>query len=86
MAPKRNTKSQANATPSGERQSGAQEQVHVQEEQEVSQQEEESQVGAQQPPPPPPPVIDLVQVMNNQTLLLEALANAITAQSPANKA
>ena len=37
-------------------------------------------MGAQQPPPPP--VIDLVQVMNNQTLLLEALANVITHQRP----
>ena len=28
--------------------------------------------------PPPSPAIDLEQVMNNQTFLLEALANAIT--------
>ena len=32
--------------------------------------------------PPAPPVIDLVQVMDNQTRLLEALANAITRQRP----
>jgi hypothetical protein len=55
----------------------------VQQDQEVNQNEGgvESQVRSQQPPPPPP-VIDLVQVMNNQALLLETLANAITRQRP----
>ena len=87
MPPKRATRtspSQARATPSAERQlerQGPPPVVHH-EEQEVNQPEcrGESQVGAQEPPPPP--VIDLVQVMNNQTLLLEALANAITRQRP----
>src|SRR5688572_24314843 len=85
MPPKRATRtspSQAHATPSAERQPERQElpPAVLPEEQEVSQPEGrgESQVGTQQPPPPP--VIDLVQVMNNQTLLLEALANAVTRQ------
>jgi hypothetical protein len=43
-----------------------------QEDQEVSQQGGESQVGARHAPPPP--AIDLVQVLNNQNLLLEALS------------
>ena len=50
--------------------------------QEVNQHEggAESQVRSQ--PPPPPPVIDLEQVLNNQTLVLEALANAINCPRP----
>ena len=40
-------------------------------EQEVNQNEGEV------PLPPPPPVGDLAQAINNQTLILEALANAI---------
>ena len=34
------------------------------------------------PLPPPPPVGDLVQAINNQTLILEALANAIINKRP----
>ena len=50
--------------------------------QEVNQHEggAESQVRSQ--PPPPPLVIDLAQVINNQTLVLEALANAINRSRP----
>ena len=33
-------------------------------------------------PPPPPPAVDLAQVLANQTLLLEAIANAITRPKP----
>src|SRR5688572_9827774 len=87
MPPKHTTRtfpSQAHATPSAERQPERKEQppAVLPEEQVVSQPEGrgERQVGTQQPPPPP--VIDLVQVMNNQTLLLEPLANAITRQRP----
>jgi hypothetical protein len=32
--------------------------------------------------PPPPPTVDLTQVMANQTLLLEAIANAINRPRP----
>ena len=45
-------------------------------EQEVNQDEGEV------PLPPPPPVGDLAQAINNQTLILEALANAITNKRP----
>ena len=33
-------------------------------------------------PPPPPPAVDLAQVLANQTLLLEAIANAINRPKP----
>jgi hypothetical protein len=49
------------------------------EEQEVNQHEERGETSA---PPPPPPVVDLVQVMHNQTLLMEALNNAINRPRP----
>ena len=45
-------------------------------EQEVNQNEGEV------PLPPPPPVGDLAQAINNQTLILEALANAIVNKRP----
>ena len=45
-------------------------------EQEVNQDEGEV------PLPPPPPVGDLAQAINNQTLILEALANAIINKRP----
>jgi hypothetical protein len=83
MAPRRNTRtfqSQAHTTPSAERQQGVQVQAPDNEDQEVSQQGGESQVGARQAPPPP--AIDLVQVLNNQNLLLEALTNVITNPRP----
>jgi hypothetical protein len=57
-----------------------QEQAFAQQGQEVSQHEAKSQVRSQQPPPLP--VIDLMKEMNNQTLLLEALANAINRPRP----
>ena len=47
----------------------------LQEEQEVSQKGGGNQ--GEVPLPPPPPVGDLAQAINNQTLILEALANAI---------
>ena len=76
----RTSQSWSRATPSAGRQQEVQEQAFAQQGQEVSQHEAESQVRSQQPPPPP--VIDLVKEMNNQTLLLEALANAINRPRP----
>jgi hypothetical protein len=86
MAPRRNTRtfqSQARTTLSAERQQGVQGQApghEDQENQEVSQQGGENQVGARQAPPPP--AIDLVQVLSNQNLLLEALTHVITNPRP----
>jgi hypothetical protein len=48
------------------------------EKQEVNQHEESGETSA----PPPPPVVDLVQVMHNQTLLMEALNNAVNRPRP----
>jgi len=56
-------------------------QNHPQEEQEVSQGRGEN-LGAQLPPPPPPPFVDLAQVIHNQTLILETLANALVNRQP----
>jgi hypothetical protein len=89
MAPRRNTRtfqSLAHTTPSAERQQGVQGQApdhEDQEDQEVSQQGGESQVGARQAPPPP--AIGLVQMLNNQNLLLEALTNIITNPRPVSR-
>jgi len=83
MPPTRTTRtsqSRTRATPSAGRQPEMRGQAAALPDQEVSQHEVESQVRSQQPPPPP--VMDLVQVMNNQTLLLEALANAINRPRP----
>ena len=48
--------------------------------------QEGSQIGGgnqgEVPLPPPPPVGDLAQAINNQTLILEALANAIVNKRP----
>jgi hypothetical protein len=77
-APRHNNRAfqrQAHATPSAEGQQGL-----PKEDQEVSQQGGESQVGAQYAPPPL--AIDLVQVLNNQNLLLEALTNVVTNPRP----
>jgi hypothetical protein len=52
------------------------------EEQEVSRNEGEGDTHAGEQPPPPPPLSDLVQVMHNQTLLLESLNNAINRPRP----
>ena len=49
-------------------------------EQEVNQNEGGNQ--EEVPLPPPPPVGDLAQAINNQTLILEALANAIINKRP----
>ena len=54
-------------------------QNHPQEEQEVSQGRGENQ-DAQLPPPPP--FVDLAQVIHNQTLILETLANALMNRQP----
>jgi hypothetical protein len=83
MAPRRNTRtyqSQARTTPSAEMQQGVQGHAPGHEDQEVSHQGGESQVGACQASPPP--AIHLVQVLNNQNLLLEALTNVITNPRP----
>ena len=49
-------------------------------EQEVSQGRGEN-IGAQLPPPPPP-FADLAQIIHNQTLILETLANALVNRQP----
>jgi hypothetical protein len=49
-------------------------------EQEVSQNREENQGGEQLPPPPP--LGDLAQIIHNQTLILETLANALINRQP----
>ena len=50
-----------------------------QDEQEVSQNRGENQ---EVPLPPPPPLGDLAQIMHNQTLILETLANALVNKRP----
>jgi hypothetical protein len=49
-------------------------------EQEVSQNRGENQEGEQLPPPPP--LGDLAQIIHNQTLILETLANALVNRQP----
>ena len=49
------------------------------EEQEVSQNRGENQ---EVPLPPPPPLGDLAQIIHNQTLILETLANALVNRQP----
>ena len=71
--------SQASAAPG----TGGPQNEHGQEplrEQEVNQNEGGDQ--GEVPLPPPPPVGDLAQAINNQTLILEALANAIINKRP----
>ena len=51
-------------------------QNHPQEEQEVSQGRGENHDVQL---PPPPPFVDLAQIIHNQTLILETLANALVA-------
>jgi hypothetical protein len=53
---------------------------NLQGEQEVSQNRGENQGGEQLPPPPP--LGDLAQVIHNQTLILETLANALVNRQP----
>ena len=55
-------------------------QNHPQEEQEVSQGRGENQEVPL--PPPPPPLGDLAQIIHNQTLILETLANALVNRQP----
>ena len=50
-----------------------------QEEQEVSHNEGENR---EMPLPPPPPLGDLAQIIHNQTLILETLANALVNKQP----
>src|SRR6185436_13330887 len=50
-----------------------------QDEQEVSQNRGENQ---EVPPPPPSPLGDLAQIIHNQTLILETLANALVNRQP----
>ena len=52
-----------------------------QDEQEVSQNRGENQ-GEVPLPPPPPPLGDLAQIIHNQTLILETLANALVDKRP----
>ena len=51
-----------------------------QDEQEVSQDKGENQV--EEPLAPPPPPGDLAQIIHNQTLILETLANALVDKRP----
>ena len=51
-----------------------------QDEQEVSQNRGENQ--GEVPLPPPPPLGDLAQIIHNQTLILETLANALVNKWP----
>ena len=51
-----------------------------QDEQEVSQNRGENQEVPL--PPPPPPLGDLAQIIHNQTLILETLANALVNRQP----
>ena len=51
-----------------------------QEEQQVSQNRGENQ--GEVPLPPPPPLGDLAQIIHNQTLILETLANALVNKRP----
>ena len=76
-------RSQAQTNPSVGKQSEMQGQPSAQQDQEVDQNEGrgERQVRSQQPSPPPP-FIDLAQVINNQTHVLEALPNAINHPRP----
>jgi len=78
----RTSRSRAPTNPSVGKQPEMQGQPPSQQDQEVDQNEGkgESQVRSQQPPLPP--FIDLAQVINNQTLVLEALANAINRSRP----
>jgi len=55
-------------------------QNHPQEEQEVSQGRGENHDA--QLPPPQPPFVDLAQIIHNQTLILETLANALVNRQP----
>ena len=55
-------------------------QNHPQEEQEVSQGRGENHDA--QLPQPPPPFTDLAQIIHNQTLILETLANALVNRQP----
>ena len=82
MAPKRATRASASQAGPGASQGRQPSPRQIAHEQEVNQQEErgESFVGDQLPPPAP--VIDLVQVMHNQTMLLEALVNAANRPGP----
>ena len=76
------SRSQAQTNPSVGKQPEMQGQPSAQQDQEVDQNEGkgESQVRSQQPPPPP--FIDLAQVINNQTHVLEALPNTINHPRP----
>ena len=84
MAPKRATRtSPSEAHSAGGQHVGQEPHLSVHhEEQEVSQHERrgDSHVGSQQPPPPPLP--NMVQIMHNWTLLMEALHNAINRPRP----
>ena len=84
MAPKRATRtSPSEAHSAGGQRVGQEPPLSVhREEQEVSQHErgEDSHVGSQ--PLPPSPLPELVQIMHNQTLLIEALHNVINCPRP----
>jgi hypothetical protein len=82
MAPKHvNNNSTSEAHSVGNPPRSRQEPPHLvnPEEQEVNQHEERGETSA---PPPPPHVVDLVQVMHNQTLLMDALNNAVNRPRP----
>ena len=80
MASRNGTRASRNLTPAaadaGVQPNG---QNPPQEEQEVSQNKGENQ---EVPLPPPPPLGDLAQIIHNQTLVLETLANALVNKRP----
>ena len=80
MASRSDTRASRNRTPAAA-DAGVQPdgQNPPQEEQEVSQNRGENR---EVPLPPPPPLGDLAQIIHNQTLILETLANALVNKQP----
>ena len=81
MASRSGTRASHNRTPTAAGAGGQPNgQNPLQEEQEVSQNGGENQ--GEVPLPPPPPLGDLAQIIQNQTLILEALFNALVNKQP----
>ena len=83
MASRSGTRASRNRTPAAAGTGGQSNgQNPPQEEQEVSQNGGENQGEVPLPLPPPPPLGDLAQILHNQTLILETLANALVNKRP----
>ena len=81
MASRSGTRASRNRTPAAAGAGGQPNgQNPLQEEQEVSQNGGGNQ--GEVPLPPPPPLRDLAQIIHNQTLILETLANALVNKRP----